>query len=468
MVKKTPEPTLISPAHAHAGPSQRWRRIAMVLSIVAWLVVAVAWREAFINAGTFGLVSAAIAAALAWIQQQRIRATEQRLVAALRERDGIKRDLDDTQAQLQTMQRQRTQLLAGIGQDLRQPLQAVRQHADAMLAAQPDSPQAAALRQQLRAADDAIGALDQFAGYADIERGALTSSLRRVNVRDVIESVAAAQRSAHAGESISIHTHGRDAWVRTDPAQLRRIVHALMAQAVRQSLRAEQPRHSLVVAAVRPHGAGHCIDIVDNGDGIEREQLDRVFEPYEPRSADASNTGDRGLSLAVVPGLARQLGMRLAPVRSRRGRGTRFRVVLPGALRWRDGESTTENAPLAGRLLAVLDDDDRARQVLVSALQSAGADCVEAPSLTVMRHRLQSELRFPDALVFDLETRRAPDGIQAIERLRDEWQLKVPALLVAEPSDPRPTLPPACVLVEKPVSAQAVVQALGQVMAPGA
>jgi hypothetical protein len=81
-----------------------------------------------------------------------------------------------------------------------------------------------------------------------------------------------------------------------------------------------------------------------------------------------------------------------------------------------------------------------------------------------MRHRLQSELRFPDALVFDMAPRRAPGGIQAIERLRDEWQMKVPALLVAAQADAPPALPPACVLVEKPVSVPAVVQALGQVM----
>jgi len=442
---------------------QTWRDGGLALLLGTAVSIA-AWDVTLTSYANLWLVCAALAAVFVWIERQHIRATDRRLFAALGERDALIADLDAKQRQLQALQRERTHMLAGIGHDLRQPLWAIRLHADSMLARQPVSPQTESLRQQLRATDDAIGMLDQFADFAAIERGTLYARPQRVNVREVIESVAAVLRSAHAHEPVTIRTHGRDAWVRIDPTQLRRIVQNLQANAVRHSLRAAPNRHSRVVAAVRPHGDGLCIDILDNGDGIERDQLERVFEPYVQLSPEDAPHGSRGLGLAIVHGLVNQLGMRIAPVRSQRGRGTRFRVVLPADLGWREGEPTAEHAPLAGRLLAVLDDDDHGRQALVGALQSAGADCVQASSFTVMQQLLRSELRFPDALVVDLDLGRPPDGIEVIVRLRDEWQLSVPALVVTGNAGARPALPPACTLLEKPAGLPILVQALEQVM----
>jgi len=67
-----------------------------------------------------------------WIERQYIQATDQRLIAALAERDDLIRDLNLKREQLTRLQRARTQLLASISHDLRQPLQAVRLYAEAL------------------------------------------------------------------------------------------------------------------------------------------------------------------------------------------------------------------------------------------------------------------------------------------------------------------------------------------------
>jgi signal transduction histidine kinase/CheY-like chemotaxis protein len=432
--------------------------LALLLSTALSIV---GWDLALTRFAGLWPVCLALVAVFMWIERRHIQATDQRLFATLAERDALIRDLDAKQQQLLALQKERTHLLAGIGHDLRQPLWAVRLYADAMLARQPDSPDSEALRQQLRATDDAIGMLDQFSDFAAIERGALNSQLQRVNLRQVVDVVVAWERESRRGEPLDIHVYGREAWVRTDPMQLKRIVQNLVGNAVRHSLRAQQPRHSLVLVGVRPHHGGYAIDVVDNGDGIARDKLEEVFQPYVQldRQAGAAK-GSRGLGLAIVRGLVVQLGMHLAPVQSRPGRGTRFRVVLPPALRWRDlpGESLTDT------LLAVLDDDDAARSALVAALQSTGAECVDAGSLKTLKRRLSEQVRFPDALVFDLDLGTAGNGVEAVVSLRQEWELEVPALIVTGRPAQAPALPGACRLLPKPAALPELVATLDELL----
>ena len=72
------------------------------------------------------------------------------------------------------------------------------------------------------------------------------------------------------------------------------------------------------------------ISVIDRGPGIPPHQLALVFEPLW--RADVSQTGisrGAGLGLAIVRGLAEMHGGE-ASVSSVKGRGSTFRVLLPG------------------------------------------------------------------------------------------------------------------------------------------
>ena len=377
-------------------------------------------------------------------------------------------------------------LLASISHDLRQPLQAVRLFAEALHA----RPEAGAdearvqrqreelLRQQMRAADDAVAMLDQFSEFSAIEQGALQSHPELVDARDVLDAVAASLRATHPGELLTISVHGRPQWLLADRTQLARLVQNLAGNAARYSLGARPGERARVVLAVRPHSlpggeAGLAIDVVDNGRGIPSDKQEAVFEPYvqlADASSGASRAG-RGLGLAIVRGLVAQLGLQLAPLRSTVGRGTRFRVLVPAPLR-RSGPPpriTTASprrdnpARLDGWLLALLEDEPAPRAALKAALEGVGATIVDAPSLQALRQRLDAETRFPDALVFDLDLGAGqPDGLAAVDELRAEWELQVPAIIVTGRVAAMGTIPmpKRCTLLGKPVPLAALVATL--------
>jgi signal transduction histidine kinase/CheY-like chemotaxis protein len=440
-----------------------------------------------------------LVAVFVWIDLMHMRVNDRRLFGALAERDDLIQSLDQRTAELTALQGARTQLLASISHDLRQPLQAVRLYAEAMQAADaptaaqplerldPEATQARAhrselLRQQMRAADDATAMLDQFSEFSAIEQGALQSRPELVELRDILEAVAASLQATQSPSQLRLSVHGRRQWVYTDRTQLARLVQNLAGNAVRYSLGLRRDRPARVVLAVRPHTTGGAeglaIDVVDNGRGIPADKLDAVFEPYvqlADGSAGASR-GGRGLGLAIVRGLAAQLNLRIAPLKSRVGHGTRFRVLIPADQR-RAGPvplgppsaPDVDTTRLDGWLLALLDDEAAPRTALRAALEGAGATIVDAGALDQLKLQLDEEPRFPDALVVDhdLGIGKA-DGVAAVLTLRAEWELMVPAVVVTGrvAALGSITLPKRCSLLAKPVALATLVATLRQLQRP--
>lgn len=455
-----------------------WREGGLTL-LLAFCGASITWEANFSDFPSLWRTVPVLVLMFVWIDLQHMRANDRRLFDALAERDTLIKSLDQRTDELTELQGARTQLLASISHDLRQPLQAVRLYAEALEGAARDDParRAELLRQQKRAADDAVAMLDQFSEFSAIEQGALQSHPELVDVREVLEGVAATLQATQPASLLHLSVHGRHQWVHTDRTQLARLVQNLAGNAVRYSLGVRG--QARVVLAVRPHttpeGQGLAIDVVDNGRGIPADKLEAVFEPYVQLSeGGGASRGGRGLGLAIVRGLVAQLGLQLAPLRSTLGRGTRFRVLLPAALR-RAGpqpqaatpaQAQVDTARLDGWLLALLDDEPAARGALRAALEGAGATIVDAGSVEQLKLLLDEEPRFPDALVFDLDLGTGkPDGVAALMDLRAEWETLVPAVIVTGRVAAMGTvpLPKRCVLLGKPVALALLVAALRRV-----
>ncbi len=104
--------------------------------------------------------------------------------------------------------------------------------------------------------------------------------------------------------------------------RLRQAIDNLIGNAVGHS-----PAGSEVTVVARRSGASIVLAVRDEGEGLEAADLERIFEP------GVRLTGARpgsGLGLAVVREIALEHGGEVA-VDSSPGRGSTFRLVLPGA-----------------------------------------------------------------------------------------------------------------------------------------
>ena len=89
------------------------------------------------------------------------------------------------------------------------------------------------------------------------------------------------------------------------------------------------PEGSRIVLRWLPHGDGACLEVEDNGEGIDPVHLPRLTERfYRVDKGRSAATGGTGLGLAIVKHVLLRHDARLE-IDSRPGQGARFRCLFP-------------------------------------------------------------------------------------------------------------------------------------------
>ncbi len=227
----------------------------------------------------------------------------------------------------------------------------------------------------------------------------------------------------------SIDTDG--GLILADPDRLQQIVWNLLSNAIKFT--PEGGTISLRLVRAPDH-----VEIVvsDSGAGIEPEFLPHVFERFrQGEGGTRRRFGGLGLGLAIVWHLVELHGGRVSAESEGADRGATFRVVLPvrqAAARVEADQPVpaaiaepAAPARLDGVRVLVVDDDEDARELFVSALADAGAMVQSALSAQQALEALARD-RF-DVLLSDIEM-PDEDGFSLLEQARAR-KLMVPVVI---------------------------------------
>lgn len=155
------------------------------------------------------------------------------------------------------------------------------------------------------------------AARADI--GTLVINLQPVSLRDMLTALTRAGLHARFHE---FEIDGRDLFAMADSTRLRQILRNLIVNADRYG-------GSRLRATIRSTGSDVVLGIADDGEGVPRDRIDTIFEPYGRAHDAPTQPASVGLGLAVARQLARLMGGELA---YRRQDGwTIFELTLPAA-----------------------------------------------------------------------------------------------------------------------------------------
>jgi signal transduction histidine kinase len=108
-----------------------------------------------------------------------------------------------------------------------------------------------------------------------------------------------------------------------DATRLRQIVDNLLSNAVKYT-----PRGGRVTVSAAAGAGGVELRVTDTGIGLSREQLDKLFVPFDRLGAERTSVAGTGLGLALTKTLVDQLGGTIV-VTSEPAAGSTFVVTLP-------------------------------------------------------------------------------------------------------------------------------------------
>ena len=215
----------------------------------------------------------------------------------------------------------RQALLADVTHELRTPLAVIGGNVEAMLDGihpRDDAHLAPIL------AETAVMSrlLDDLRTLSLAEAGALPLHREQVDVRRLLDDVAAGHEAAAREAGITLEVAGGPSiLLDVDPVRIREVVANLVVNAVRHT-----PRGGSIRLSAASGGASIELTVSDTGDGIPPADLDRVFDRFERRA----DVGGSGLGLTIARDLVAAHGGTIAAESDGiAGHGTTIRVRLP-------------------------------------------------------------------------------------------------------------------------------------------
>lgn len=376
------------------------------------------------------------------------------LIGRSRNRErAANRELAAGNARLEQLSRAKTEFLATTSHEIRTPLNGILGMTQVLIA---DGRIDAATRERLEVVQGAgltmRTLVDDILDMAKIESGRMVIEAAPFDLRETVAAAARLWRdpALAKGLGFDVALDETPRWIVGDAARLRQLVSNLLSNAVKFT-----ETGAITLTATARDGRVR-ITVADTGVGISPEAQRIIFESF--RQADASTTrrfGGTGLGLAICRSLAEAMGGTIA-VESRAGAGARFTLDLPLV----PAAAPVEDA--GEPVLLIVERNPITRAMLGALLARYGAIAFSDADAAVA----EAERRRLTGVLVDAATAgRAPADLAALVLAAGGAPV---ALLTEALSPPERDALHAIGLtkvIEKPVSKQVLVDAIGAMLA---
>jgi two-component system CheB/CheR fusion protein len=237
-------------------------------------------------------------------------------------------DARQAQAALQAANDTKDVFLATLAHELRNPLAPIRNATRVLAAPKADAKSLQWCREVIgRHVSIMARLLDDLLDISRITRGKLELRREPVQLWSLLGSAIETSRPLLDARRHELVVRPSDECVRlhVDPVRITQVIANLLNNAAKFT-----PAGGRIELSVQPSPAEIAIEVTDNGVGLQRDALQRIFTMFS--QVDQHREGEEGglgIGLALVKGIVTMHGGRVEALSAGIGHGSTFRVVLP-------------------------------------------------------------------------------------------------------------------------------------------
>lgn len=280
-----------------------------------------------------------------------------------------------------------------------------------------------------------LNLINDILDLSKIEAGRIDIDLQPINYQEIINDIKLIfqQKANEKGLSFKIKTDPSvPEFIFMDELRFYQILFNLVSNAIKFTPNGYIDVSAYALKATKKNEINLIIDIEDSGIGIEKDQLQIIFDSFTQQSGQNNRIFEgTGLGLAIVSGLLEKLNGEIS-VKSKIGKGSIFSVTFydikigepkPGQT---DIEEVPNNFEIEPCNIMIVDDIELNMLVLKKLINSSKANYIEAFDGAEALAKLKIEK--PDIIFMDI---RMPgmNGFDVTEIIKkDESLSKIPVI----------------------------------------
>ncbi|RLG34822.1 hypothetical protein DRN98_02105 [Methanosarcinales archaeon] len=254
---------------------------------------------------------------------------EHEIELATRELKNDQLKLSEAYKDLQELDRLKTQFFSNVSHELKTPLTVIKAHLHFLktgklgeLTEKMKRSVDVAMRETL----DLEDLVEMILDLAKLDAGNFKLDLVQIVITDIAEDVVErmAKNAEAKGQNLILNVEGEIPMRLIDPRRMKQALMNLVSNAIKYN-----PENTTTMIRLHADSENIIVDVTDDGIGIEKEELDKIFDRFYQVDGSTTRSGSgTGIGLSIVKELVELHGGTIT-VESEPGVGSTFRILLP-------------------------------------------------------------------------------------------------------------------------------------------